>query len=201
MRTHRQAIIGRDVPRYVCRSGRSSGHLCGAMNSPFVLVLACLFALPFCCLSLLGPQQQHPLVSFLNRGRPTTKLYYDNVDDRQRLQRAELLFVLPLNSMKLADITSLNKALVDEPFKAVISKANLIDMVDRTPYCQIVDFLSDQNICFFVDHYEKENYEAFTKWIRQLKRGKEFSKDSKAFEILLCKKEHFIKFSSVDWSE
>jgi hypothetical protein len=100
-----------------------------------------------------------------------------------------MLFILPLNSIKMAEITSLNKGLVSEPYKAVISKTNLIDLVDRTPYCQIADFLSDQNICFFIEREVDANYESFTKWIRQIKKEER----DKAFEILVCKKEHFLR--------
>lgn len=150
---------------------------------------AILVTLLFVCASI-GQCYTFPFFPARHR---ETRLYYD----REMLQNSEMLLVLPLDSIKLAEITSLNKGLVSEPYKAVISKANLIDLVDRTPYCQIIDHISDQNVCFFIQREVQANYESFTKWIRQIKKGEDRD-GSAAFEILVCKKEHFIRFTSSD---
>jgi hypothetical protein len=123
-----------------------------------------------------------------------TRLHAVDVSkEKARLQNTEMLFVLPLSVMNLPDITSLNKVLVSEPYKTVMTKANLVAMVDRTPFCQVSDYLSDSSVVFFVDKRNSaDNYTNFMKWVRtNIKRVEQ------PFDVLVCRKEHCIRIPIV----
>ena len=46
----------------------------------------------------------------------------------------------------------------------------LIEIIDRTPFCQIAEELSGQSICVFVEDNANENVERLLKWLRVTKK-------------------------------
>jgi hypothetical protein len=153
-----------------------------------------LLVLLLCCSRLASSYllASSSSTSRMNQKYTTTTRLHAQVDvakEKARLQNTEMLFVLPLAVMNLPDITSLNKALVAEPFKTVMTKPNLLALVDRTPFCQIADYLSDSSVVFFVDKRNAgDNYTAFMKWVRtNIKRA------DKPFDVLVCRKEHCVR--------
>lgn len=135
-------------------------------------------------------QNQAPAASFASLNqfkRQPTKLYSE-----QSLQKTEMLYVLPLDSMNLPEITSLIKALASEPRKAVLSKTALLNLINKSPFCQIHDYIYEQNVVFFIEQDVTANYDAFISWLRKNKK----ESDVEPYDILICKKDHLIRIPS-----
>ena len=106
------------------------------------------------------------------------------------IAKTDMLVVLPLNCMGIKEITSLNMALIGEPYRIALTKAQLIEIIDRTPFCQIADYISEQSFCVFIEHSIEENFDCISKWIRVTKREGEFMPSPNP--IALCKKENCV---------
>jgi len=106
------------------------------------------------------------------------------------IAKIDMLVVVPLNCVGIKEITGLNTALIGEPYRIAVSKTQLIEIIDRTPFCQIADYISEQNFCVFIENSLEENFDRISKWIRVTKREGEFMPS--ASPIILCKKENCV---------
>lgn len=112
------------------------------------------------------------------------------------LGKTEILIVLPLNAVGLRELNSLNVGLLGDPIRTALSKGQLIDIIDRTPFCQIAEFISNQNYCIFIETDIADNYSSISRWIRQTKSNGEFLPSD--YDILICRKEYCIAISPCD---
>lgn len=142
------------------------------------------------------PASALPL-AFTNNVKPTPYAF----GVAERLKRASMLAILPVEMLDLDRIGSLNKKLVGWPFTATFSQDQLIGLVDNSPFCVVAEHLTANNFCIFVDPAkEAENYEGICSWVRQIKDNRPVEGEPKAAqhnnEILLCKKGHLIKINA-----
>ena len=115
-----------------------------------------------------------------------------NADIQAIIARTELLVVVPVSAVGLKQVSGLKAALLGElnrrermscfsifersslppgePRQAALSKAQLVEIIDRTPFCQIAEELSGQSICVFVENSANENVERLLKWLRVTKK-------------------------------
>ena len=122
----------------------------------------------------------------------------------EKLKQTELLVTFPLESINLDQLLSLKKLLVGYPYSEAITKSKLTQLVERTPFCPIVEFLSVQNFCIFINSITmEENYSLICGWLkkRELVADNPTSTTDgnpnppRVFPLLLCKKGHMIKIN------
>ncbi len=105
-----------------------------------------------------------------------------------------MMFILhPSERIKLRHIHSLDSCLVKNPLSSYVTDTDLSAAVDNSKFCQVADFLSPDNYCFFIDKNVEENYDAFTRWIRDMKEDSTRNDD---INIVICKKTHMIRTST-----
>ena len=81
-------------------------------------------------------------------------------------------------------------------FSIIIILAKIIELVDKTPFCQITDeYLFPQNICIFIDKETPEIVNSLMKWTKDMISANEkLDYYDNIFYIIMCRKEHMIKF-------
>jgi hypothetical protein len=112
--------------------------------------------------------------------------------DKKLIQKTSVLLVIPSGSVTMNSIYQLNDMLASEncdPFKTLMSKNQLTQLVSNSPFCQIVEDLSNQSICLFFEKDSKLLIDDIMAWLRTLPIGSR----AEMHNLLICRKEHLIR--------
>jgi hypothetical protein len=139
----------------------------------------------------------------LERGRCTIKFSathgYDEKFLTDRVKRAGLLAIFPIEILKLDRVSTLSKCFSGGPHLQTLPRAVLSDLLAGTPFCLTVGDLAEQSLCAFVNEsHADDNYQAITSWlsgITQQSGNIGITTKTSASQVLLCKKGHMIKIS------
>lgn len=103
-----------------------------------------------------------------------------------RLEKCELLAVIPISALPLERANSLKSILPVGSYASILSRPRLASVVNRTPFSAVVDELqSAQNYCIFFSGDGQHNMDLLCGWwkdgVKSIKAD-----EASAYQLLMC---------------
>lgn len=109
------------------------------------------------------------------RGRPPEvvaalrmALYDSDEVTRSMIMQSEMIFVAPIEAIRMDEVQWVRKNLPKEAKTSVVSRSALIQGIDGTPFVQMVDGVVGSSFVVFVNSENEKAYSVFSKWTRDL---------------------------------
>ena len=99
----------------------------------------------------------------------TNMVYQGELDTSSIIKNCEMIIAVPTNKISVQDLAELKKSLPSKVPTAILPSSKIIDSLDSTPFCLMLDHIKGTSHLFiFIDNNASEIYDAFLKWVRSV---------------------------------
>ncbi len=95
-------------------------------------------------------------------------LYDGDEVTRSMILQSEMIFVAPIEAIRMDEVQWVRKNLPKDAKTSVVSRQSLIQGIDGTPFVQMVDGVIGSSFVVFVNNESEKAYSVFSKWTRDL---------------------------------
>ena len=118
-------------------------------------------------------------------------VYQKQEDTKSLVKNSEMIIAVPINEISMQNLNDLKKNLPSKVSTSISSAAKMIESIDSTPFCLLLDHIVGSNHLFiFIENNSNDIYEVFLKWTRSI--SSDSKSDSPAVKMIIAKRGHII---------